>query len=172
MTTDKDADEYQVRVRTAYHEAGHTLAAHLYSIVLDLITIKPGEDSLGEVCGPWRDGFDPVNVDRSAEDEELKHYILFWGAGPMAESIFTGQPYVGDEDDHDLSQALRFSRYAYSVEDYDIQLDRLWTEIEDVLKEVSNWRVVEWLAAALIDKGELRPSEAKDIILDAISRPV
>ena len=74
----------------AYHEAGHALMAFLLGGEVRLVTIEPDNDD-----GPDRQGDTQVLWRRSgiADKEFAKKAVQVSLAGPVAEMIYSGDPY-------------------------------------------------------------------------------
>ena len=74
----------------AYHEAGHALMAMLLGGEVRLVTIQPDNDD-----GPDRQGDTQVCWRRSgiSDKEFAKKAVQVSLAGPVAEMIYTGDPY-------------------------------------------------------------------------------
>ena len=96
-----DQDEEQVE-RTTYHEAGHCVMAILCGAKVERATIDPEEDGFhGLVDIHWPAG-------ASARD-----VLLVTLAGPVAEMVYTQEPYhpgLVPEWAHDWKQAWRIAR--------------------------------------------------------------
>jgi hypothetical protein len=75
---------------TAYHEAGHALMAMLLGGEVQLVTIEPDCDD-----GPQRSGDTQVlwRRSRDGDKEFAKKAIQVSLAGPVAEMIYSGEPY-------------------------------------------------------------------------------
>jgi len=74
----------------AYHEAGHALAAYLLGGEVRQVTIEPDRDD-----GPRRQGDTQVLWRRSrvTEKEYARWAVEVSLAGPVAEMIYSGEPY-------------------------------------------------------------------------------
>ena len=74
----------------AYHEAGHALVAYLLGGKVRQVTIEPEDDD-----GPRRGGDTQVIWRRSRLDEKqfAAKSVQVHLAGPVAEMIYTGEPY-------------------------------------------------------------------------------
>jgi ATP-dependent Zn protease len=74
----------------AYHEAGHALMAVLLGGQVRLVTIEPDNDD-----GPSRDGDTQVlwRAAEMGEKEFAKRAVQVCLAGPVAEMIYSGDPY-------------------------------------------------------------------------------
>jgi ATP-dependent Zn protease len=75
---------------TAYHEAGHALVAILLGAKVKQITIDPDDDD-----GPSRHGDTQIlwRRSRSSEKEHATKVAQVCLAGPVAEMIYSGDPY-------------------------------------------------------------------------------
>lgn len=74
----------------AYHEAGHALMAMILGGEVQLVTIEPDRDD-----GPERQGDTQVlwRRSRDGDKEFAKKAVQVSLAGPVAEMIYTGEPY-------------------------------------------------------------------------------
>jgi len=74
----------------AYHEAGHVLMARLMGAKISLVTIEPDDDD-----GPERQGDTQILWRRSrlSETEYAQKVVQVSLAGPVAEMIYSGDPY-------------------------------------------------------------------------------
>lgn len=74
---------------TAYHEAGHALVAYLLGGKIKQVTIEPDHDD-----GPERSGDTQVRWRRGLSDREFAQKTIRVSlAGPVAEMIYSGEPY-------------------------------------------------------------------------------
>lgn len=88
--------------KTMYHEAGHCVLAVVCGAVVERATIAPEEDGFH--------GFVQINWPHRTTAE---HQISVALAGPVAEMIFTGEPYhpgLVPQWAHDWKQAWRLGR--------------------------------------------------------------
>lgn len=74
----------------AYHESGHVLMAVLLGGEVQHVTIEPDDDD-----GPRREGDTKILWRRAGGDEKVfaKQTVQVCLAGPVAEMIYTGEPY-------------------------------------------------------------------------------
>ena len=74
----------------AYHEAGHAIIALLLGGQVDIITIDPDKED-----GPQRQGYTKIlwRRDNLSEREFAQKAVQVCLAGPVAEMIYSGDPY-------------------------------------------------------------------------------
>jgi len=87
--------------KTAYHEAGHAVAACEYRRKFSYVTIAPEEDSLGHVLYQHLGkNFHPEYDEMSKVRAKLEKAILISLAGHAAERIFSGKNnWLGSSND-------------------------------------------------------------------------
>lgn len=75
---------------TAYHESGHALVAWLLGAQINLITLEPEKDD-----GPQKHGYTQIlwRRDRMTDREFAEKAVQVCLAGPVAEMIYSGDPY-------------------------------------------------------------------------------
>ncbi len=133
---------------TAYHEAGHAVIAVLCGERLTGVEIVGDDHHLGSVDA-LRLGLEPAaGVDPAVPTAPVERRLLCVLAGPVAESIITGEP-AWDEHSGDLDVAVRLALQVTgdccAVEPY---LDAARDHLEDLL--CRHWLAVETLAWALL----------------------
>ena len=140
---------------TAYHEAGHAVAALALDRPVVKVSIQPDRDRLG-IC------FYGKAVFRPSEDW-LEREVLLALAGMAAEARHTGT--------YDRAGAARDLRYAHRLavqragnERQAERLERrLLAKAEHLLQREVNWRAVERIAAALIEQKEISGRQARHL---------
>lgn len=151
----------------AYHEAGHALAAHLLGGEVRIVTIEPDRDD-----GPRREG-DTQVVWRRARmtDKEWAHTtVQVCLAGPVAEMLYTGEPYhpglvaewAGDWQEAWTAAVVvhpnERRRLAY-LEDESIRLYRR-------LKQEPTWSALASIADNLLAHETLEAEQVEEIVAE------
>jgi ATP-dependent Zn protease len=140
---------------TAYHEAGHQVAARVLGASLGQVSIvrNEAENSRGECDQPrW-----PENVDDEWED---RAEIIVDFAGLAAAAKLTGRfNRVGSYNDERHAEMVAGF---VSSEPWAPLLNGSWSFAQQVIEE--NWGAVASLAATLLDRQELDGPEAEEII--------
>lgn len=160
----------QRRRATAYHEAGHAVAAFIVQRGFRKISILEDEETLGRVLyQKWRKDFDPSVIDPERARRQIEKAIVTAYAGGEAERRHTGRRNArGSRSDDETAVDLA----CYVIADWEEELTAFlrWLRIRsrNIVTVAQNWRAVEALAAALLDKGEVNVSEARDIIIRAM----
>ncbi|PHS16462.1 MAG: hypothetical protein COA78_03805 [Blastopirellula sp.] len=75
---------------TAYHESGHALMAVVVGAQVDTLTIEPDYDDLPERSGDTKVRWE---LSRFTQRELYEKMILVALAGPVAEMIYSGDPF-------------------------------------------------------------------------------
>jgi ATP-dependent Zn protease len=155
------------RQATAYHEAGHAaVALHLGRKVLSVDIIHVEEKRQLGVCHNGRTPrwFQPEFVADGRTRLLLEKEIMVFLAGHLAERRFTGRRnYVGASRDH--SCAADLADYACgSAEQVEAFLAWLEVRTDDTLRMPLVWRVVEAIAAALMEREHLTGRQVRAIL--------
>ena len=147
----------------AYHEAGHALVAWQLGGRVRLVTIDPENDD-----GPAREGGTEIRWRRSDGDRELARKLVHVSlAGPVAEMLYTGDPYhpglVAEwaADWRDAWEAAELllpderQRLAY--------LEQISLELYRRLNDESQWAALAALADNLLAHETLEREEIEEI---------
>ena len=157
---------------TAYHEAGHAVAAFVLRRPIRTASIEPAEGSLGRVehhpPGKW---FQPdAGVDTRTRNL-VKRHIVGHLAGPLAEERFTGSHNeTGATSDHHHAVDLA----SYLVDDDErlqILVDDLSSRAAELLARTDVWRAVEAVAEELVRDRLLAGREVRAVIRRTGLRP-
>jgi ATP-dependent Zn protease len=140
---------------TAYHEAGHAVAALALDRPVVKVSIQPDRDRLG-ICFFGKPVFRP-------SQDWLEREILIALAGMAAEARHTGQ--------YDHEAASRDLRYAHGLAlqraGNDRQAERLQrrllSKVEHLLEQENHWAAVVRIAAALVEQSEISGRQARHL---------
>jgi hypothetical protein len=159
--------------KTAYHEAGHAVAAFYMKRAFRYVTIEPEEDSLGHIMlKKFRDSFNPeIDSDRKIR-KPLEKAIITSFAGPIAEQIFSGRKnIIGAKSD--LRDALDYACYLCgSLEETEAYVNWLWIKTKNMIRQPAKWCSVEGLAKELLDCHKIGYMKARRIIKESFERAV
>ena len=147
--------------RTAYHEAGHAVAAiALGRRVLGISTRFPGGGGICMYGAEQPDLADPV-ADATAE-------ILICLAGPVAARKYTGK--VSPESEwRDLQQACTLARTVDPNAGPEAVVGRLMPAAEDLVHPPERWQAVVALAEALLERGALTRPNILTVVSEAMN---
>jgi len=152
--------------RTAYHEAGHAVAAYVFKRPIDKLTIVPDADSYGAAHyrAGWFDHLKPDVQITIRTRERLEAGIVCGLAGTAAEMIFAG-PEAEKLAGTDLAQVATCADYLTGgIEEAEAYLKWLVIRTDALLQREPRWSCVEVLAAALLKRRHLSGRRARQII--------
>jgi len=138
---------------TAYHEAGHAVAALLLGRRFKAISIEPDGDILGLVSGiAWPRAFRPDTDDiDSRARSNIEKRIMIAAAGEGAESLYTGRR-VMHYACQDAMQAVDLASYVCPEnEECSAYTNWLWLRAKNLIREPRSWIMVEALASKLLN---------------------
>jgi ATP-dependent Zn protease len=149
----------------AYHEAGHALMALLLGGTVDQVTIEPDNDD-----GPTRQGDTRVlwRRRRVGDKDFAKKSVQVSLAGPVAEMIYSGDPYhpglVAEWAD-DWREAWRAAGLLHFDERQRLAyLERVTLELYSRLKEDTHWAAIASLADHLLAHETLEGEDVEEIV--------
>jgi hypothetical protein len=157
---------------TAYHEAGHAVAAFALGRAVRRVSIIPDEDgSLGR-CHYFAQTsrrFTPDAVADAWHRARLETMIRCATAGGVAEQLLTGRRPLrwGATEDADFTVTCAM----YMTGDADelaAYIDWLWKSTTNLLRQPWRWAAVEALAADLLDRRELGQRRTRETIRAAL----
>lgn len=148
---------------TAYHEAGHAVAAIESRRAILLLTIVPTDESHGHMLKTKTpDWVRPdINEDRRTT-AWLEREILLGLAGPAAEARFTGRRnHVGASSDYKSVVNLASHLYGFGkvLQTY---VDYMVARAEAFVAAPLHWVQIEYLAAALMEHRTLKPKAIRE----------
>lgn len=150
---------------TAYHEAGHAFAAVRLGARVRLVTITPDFDD-----GPRRDGDTQIEWECSGGDlKELRQKsTLVALAGPVAEMIYSGEPYhpgFVPEWSSDWKLAWDASATLHPHEPTRLAfLEQATGEMYRLLKRDENWAALAAIVDELLAHETLEGDDVHDIV--------
>ncbi|MCA9121698.1 MAG: hypothetical protein H6822_36105 [Planctomycetaceae bacterium] len=150
---------------TAYHEAGHAFAAVRLGARVRLVTIAPDDDD-----GPRRYGDTQLEWDHSAcSPEEIgSKTILVALAGPVAEMIYSGDPYhpgFVPEWSSDWNLAWEASAPLHAHEPTRLAfLEQATAKMYRLLNRDDNWAVL----ASIVDELLAHETIEGDVVHDIV----
>lgn len=154
---------------TAYHEAGHAFMATILGAKVRSVTIEPDDDD-----GPQRFGDTQIVWRRSRLSErrfsELAIQVSL--AGPVAEMLYSGDPYHPGqvaEWANDWQAAWQLAEILFA--DHRKRLDYLETvtgELYRLLDSEPNWSAVAALADSLLAHETLEAEDVEEIVSEWI----
>lgn len=153
---------------TAYHEAGHAVAAYLVRRKFRYVTIRP----FGEYVGHMRhhqqgDGFLVGGEERGWTRSSLERDVMVSLAGNVAVHLLTGtHDRIGAWADHHMAMDLA-EHICSSRRQGEAFVRWLSIRIEDMLGSPANWHAVESLAEELMVRGKLGHAKALEVIRSA-----
>ncbi len=150
---------------TAYHEAGHALMAVLLGGQVRSVTIEPDHDD-----GPRRDGDSQVVWRRAkiSDKEFAKLTVQVCLAGPVAEMLYTGDPYhpgMVAEWSGDWRDAWDAASLLHADERARLQyLEQVSIRLYHRLNQDDHWQAIASLADGLLAHETLEGEEVDEIV--------
>jgi hypothetical protein len=157
--------------RTAYHEAGHAVAAYLRRLRFTSISIIPYRGTLGH-C-EFSEA--PVIIDLNAHSigharRRMETLIIVSLAGVVAECLLTGR-HNWRGAHADLHDAARYASFVTGSDDeLGAYVRWLWEHTKMLLGAPPCWLAIQQLAAVLIEDRRLGERRARAIIGEALKR--
>jgi ATP-dependent Zn protease len=156
--------------KTAYHEAGHAVAAYALRRRFGKITIVPMSDKLSAMTTPesnWID-FNLVYDLKPKARNRIEADIIIYFAGAVAERVFAGQlNWKGSGWDN-----LRVKGYVESIVSSEDELETYlgWLRIRarNLIQSPLYWAAVQTLASELLKHKTIGYRRARRIIADAM----
>jgi hypothetical protein len=157
--------------RTAYHEAGHAVAAYVRHLRFTSISIIPDRGTLGR-CEFSETGvvIDPESGTQLRARRRIETLIIVSLAGVIAESLLTGR-HNWRGAHADLHDATRYASFVTgNVEELRAYERWLWEHTRTLLGARPCWLAVQQLAVTLIEDRRIGERRARAIIGAAIER--
>src|SRR4051812_41850310 len=144
---------------TAYHEAGHAVAALVLGRPVHKVSVLPDCDRLG-----WCEF--KKGVFRPSEDW-LEREVMIALAGMAAEARHTGE-YALPEAAQDLRFVRKLALQRASERSVERLERRLLAKTENLLADDANWQAVELIAAELLKHGQISGRAARHLYEQAV----
>ena len=149
---------------TAYHEAGHAFMATQQGARVRSVTINPDNDD-----GPERFGDTQVVWRSSLSDREFRERAIRVSlAGPVAEMLYTGDPYhpgLVAEWVHDWQTAWELAEPFIPHHRRRLEyLEQTTGQLYQLLNAEPNWSAIASLADHLLAHETLEAEEVTDIV--------
>jgi ATP-dependent Zn protease len=147
---------------TAFHEAGHAVAALALDRPVVRVSIRPNRDELG-ICAFGKAVFRP-------SEDWLEREVLIALAGMAAEAKRTGE-YDREAAGRDLRYAGKLAlQRAGSGRQAERLERRMLARVENLLERPANWAAVESIAAELLRSGEMSGRQARHLYEECLRR--
>lgn len=149
---------------TAYHEAGHAIAAYTLQIPMWDISIEADKDYLGYLLLKYPKWFQPDIDYDSRTSDFVKKRIMVALAGREAEKIITGR-YNNIGAESDLNTVREFAMRIIS-DPKEIEAYIKWLRLSTInlLKVPYRWKLIETLAEELLQRKHLKRKEVREVI--------
>ena len=151
--------------RTAYHEAGHAVAAYLMHRRFKHITIVPEGDVLGRVKFSLPNSFRPDHLDTDRRNEKrIETEIIIELAGLVSEGILAGRRnWRGARGDLDSAVNLASYRY-FDPELIGKYIEWLLVLTRHMIEAPRNWPMVQAVAKELLAQKRVSYSQARRVM--------
>ena len=148
----------------AYHEAGHALVAHILGGKVKQITIDPDNDD-----GPERFGDTEIRWKRTTDETQLLQNVIQVSlAGPVAEMIYSGDPYhpgLVPEWAADWREAWDAAQHLFPEERKRLQyLEQVSVELYHRMKRDDFWEALAAIADHLLAHDTLEADEFRELV--------
>lgn len=161
-------------IETAYHEAGHAVAAWVQGLEVQYISIVPDEDASGSVV--WKNELVGKKLDLLAgrEWEDAKRYVgklvIALKAGPAAQRRFSPCSWEPWQDHFDNEAITGYAFETFADDDAVEWLRALDTAVDAILHQ--HWAKVEALAYQLLERRTMRGREIHEFIEEVTTSSV
>ena len=156
--------------RTAFHEAGHAAMCFAQERKFHHVTIvaEEAEGSLGHILYAK---LKSVQADKGNDwktRKSLENVILCSLAGPAAEAIYAGRRNWRGARGDLRSMTNAATGITFDAEEASAFVSWLWIRANNIVR--ARWRMVEILAAALLERETLSYKEAQTVLRDGVLR--
>lgn len=154
---------------TAYHEAGHAVAAWWFDLPFEKASVIEDEDTLGRVnfTPPGNDFRPDIEVDARTQ-RRIEHTIVVALAGPLAGEKFSGATNETIAA-NDWETVIGLAEYVCgSPEQTEAYVEWLRVRASDLIEHPLFCARVERVADALVRDKELSARELRDLLVDQL----
>lgn len=146
----------RARERTAYHEAGHAVMAHVCGIPVKRVSIVEDDEALGHMLGQWERWIAEIDYNVTPMREiRLHKHIMVALAGAAATAIHANYA-TWRGAGQDLINAAGLADYITGgPEETDALVRWLWIRARTKLEGPPTWAKVEAVAQALLAQEQL-----------------
>src|ERR1019366_1882104 len=137
---------------TAYHEAGHCVAALIYGVSVRYVTITPGKNAQGQATRGHASIRRPKVLssaeqrkgDAYADFKSIHATLIRYLAGPVCESRFTGKPVDVSSMGADFEAAVEMPRTLLGENATMLKnsLEGVVLDTQELFRKPKNWRAV------------------------------
>ena len=157
---------------TAYHEAGHAVAAYRHGMKVKRLTIVPSGDALGSHQSHAY--FTEINLEYDSSpraQRRAENFALVCFAGPAAQRRFNPTGYRSYHGADDVHQAIGMLIYLAGDNEILTTYAKLMNlQARAFIESAVNWRTVEHLAAVLLDQRTMTGAEVRAAIQEGYRR--
>lgn len=152
---------------TAYHEAGHAIAAWARGLRFRYVTIVPHDGRLGHIRHAYPKWFRP-DMEFDARHRNLgERHIIMSFAGQIAEAKFLGKrPRYGQRGDNEQAADLALALCHGSPATVDAFLKYCWCSSADIVD--IRWEYIQALAVALMQKRTMKYRDVLALIAELL----
>ena len=142
---------------TAYHEAGHAVAAHWLGIRTKHLSILPDDDSEGRHAHvPYFSGMHPDYDSSPRMQRRFENMVLVCLAGPAAQQRFNPHGFRYSHGSHDRREAVDLLNYLVgSQQELQAYYNLIDIRARAFVNGAYHWKSIEALANALLDSGTM-----------------
>jgi hypothetical protein len=153
------------RQATAFHEAGHTVAAVHHRVRVAKVTIRDTEEVKGFVSrhNLLRNAQLDIEEISTRRRIQIEHLVLVSYAGPIAQRCFNARSYRHYHATADRKEAINLASYlAGSNRELEAHLKWLWVRTEGFIERT--WPQIETVAGWLLDHETVTGNSIKELV--------
>jgi ATP-dependent Zn protease len=158
---------------TAYHEAGHAVAAYAHGVRTKALSIVPDGDSKGRhEQHPYFGGINLEFDSSPRAQRRVENMVLVCLAGPAAQRRFNTKGFRRYHADHDWRQAIDLLSYLVgSNKELEAYLRLIDIRARAFVETAPRWIQINRLAQNLLDRQTLTGPEVRQLMAMPLSDP-